>query len=128
MNDIYCSVCGAEFNQARIDLNCCPNCKTKFLPNRINDNVTVTLNKSELILLTYWASFWAGHCDNLSSSLDNPNYESLFKPLKPIFAKIKEQTGIESINLFEEVKIVEKEFKTEVKVIMNGKEVIEGED
>lgn len=122
-NDIYCSVCHAEFDLSSLKARSCPKCDTKFLPYAINETRSLTLNVGEINVLTYWASFWADHCDNLKSSLDNPTYESLHKVLKPILAKIKNQTNLKSLSFLDEVKNLEKN-GLQVSYILDGKEIL----
>lgn len=57
---VQCKICGVEVEDK--DLMNCPQCGTRYIPNKVGDDITFKINAGDLRTLTYWAERWAIHC------------------------------------------------------------------
>ena len=54
-----CIMCRAEFTEQEIETaDCCPNCKTKSLPEDPKFDIQITINWHSLRILCMWAKNW----------------------------------------------------------------------
>ena len=64
---IRCTICRSEFTDEQIEgANSCPTCQRQSVPERISEDVTVTINWHELRILGMWAENWAIKNDDAS--------------------------------------------------------------
>ena len=61
---VRCTVCRSEFTGSEIEGKVsCLRCGTNLMPEAIEDDVELTINKRAIRILTIWASNWAEkHC------------------------------------------------------------------
>lgn len=54
---LRCRMCSSEFTDEQVEeATCCPGCRSEQLPVRIAHDVNVTMNWSDLRILTTWAA------------------------------------------------------------------------
>lgn len=95
-NLVRCPVCRAEWAGEELDPSAtgCPECGAKAPPQRVADDVTLTLNWQDLRILCNWSGCWC--------QIALANKPVAFKHLESIFKQIEKVRPPGSAGMFPE--------------------------